>query len=154
MTHVAKDHQLNIHRGAHQAGDLVDLAIFFSAFRTPRTEYGTNGKIELFNGILWERFLNFLLINLFVDSNEFLQLIGRQVVIFFGFIFLFNIFEFDFEVVVLKSGVRTHHHVTEHIDEATVAIPTRTGISGLFDQTQYRLVGKSKVQNRVHHAGH
>ena len=154
LTHVSEDHGANVHGRTEQAGDLVDLTVFFSALRVPRTKYGTDGEVELQHRILREGLFDLLEVNLFVDINEFFELFSREIGIFGGFIFFLQLFEFFFEVLMGQAAGRAHDHIPEHIDEAAVAVPCGALVAGLLNKTVHGLVGQAEIENRVHHSRH
>ena len=60
----------------------------------------------------------------------------------------------DVDSVLEQIAIKIHNDVGEHLDEAAVRVPRETGIFSLLDETVDRLIVKTKVQNRVHHARH
>lgn len=56
--------------------------------------------------------------------------------------------------VLEQVGVNAHDDVGKHLDKAAVAIPGKTRILRLGDETLNGVVVEAQVENRVHHTGH
>ena len=159
---VAEHHALHVNGGTQIVGNLVLLAVEHRARVVPAAEHGLDGQLQLNVGVLREgdRAINdelgmlfgrnVLGENLLEFGNEFLQVFsGKLGVALHAASELLGgngVFE--------QVAVEAHNHVREHLDEAAIAVPREAGVVGVLDEAVNRLVVQTKVQNRVHHAGH
>ena len=56
--------------------------------------------------------------------------------------------------LVFRARLNAHYDVSVHLNETAVAIVGETPITRLHLESLYRLVVKTKVEDRVHHAWH
>ena len=82
--------------------------------------------------------------------NELLQIFSGKIGIGFDTAVALH----DVDSILEQIAIKIHNDVGEHLDEAAVRVPRETGIFSLLDETVDRLIVKTKVQNRVHHARH
>ena len=101
-------------------------------------------------GILRERFAGFFLDQLLVIADDHFQIGIREIRI-----------QFDLGLVLalVKNFVELVHvdverHLTEHLNEAAVAIVGETRIPADLGQALDSLVVQAEVENGVHHARH
>ena len=50
--------------------------------------------------------------------------------------------------------INTHHHIAEHVDQASVRVIRKARISRAFRESLNSLVGETEVEHGVHHAWH
>ena len=91
-----------------------------------------------------------LLEDLLVGVAQFLQTFGRYVGIEIDLVLGLDLAERLLKMFVLH----THDDVTEHVDQAAIRVIGKSLVAGRFRLTHHRFVGQSKIQNRIHHAGH
>jgi hypothetical protein len=82
LAHVAVHHGADVDRGAQQAGDLVDGAVFLGALGVPGAEHGVDGELELLQRVLREGLADLLEVDALVDFAQLLELVGGQVGVF------------------------------------------------------------------------
>mmetsp|Transcript_13387 Transcript_13387/g.23349 ORF Transcript_13387/g.23349 Transcript_13387/m.23349 type:complete len:218 (-) Transcript_13387:237-890(-) len=91
-----------------------------------------------------------MFVNTFEPSDEFSQIVCRQVRIFIDSFFVFDIIQ-----LVLKEMSRNFQHdIAKHFQETSVGIPCKSWIASFFGQSFDNLVIHSQVQNCVHHSWH
>ena len=147
---VAECHRLNVNGGAPVIGDLIHAAINVGAGVIPAAEYSLDSLDELNLGILREVLALFLLVELLEADNQLLHVLGVQInVVLNALLFLQLVND------LLKALLgKLHHYVGEHLNEAAIAVVSKTGVIGLLGKTLYGFIVQTKVQNGVHHAGH
>ena len=95
-----------------------------------------------------------LFVDFLVLADELFQLICRQVGVFLGFVFFLDRGQSVFKMMMLKCRRRPHDDVAKHVDEAAIAVPAGSRVSGLLDEAKHRFVIHAEVQNGIHHARH
>ena len=58
------------------------------------------------------------------------------------------------QCIFVGVGRNTFDHFAIHLDEAAVAVPRETFVTGLLSDGRHGLVGDTKVEDGVHHSGH
>ena len=156
VAEVAEHHRLYADRCAPFVGDVVLAAIDNRAVVHPRTEHCPHRAPELFHRVLRERLAGALLDQVVESADEFLQLLGGQVGVFFRADFLLEVVHHFVErlVVVPADFLYAHDDIAVHLHEAAIAIPRPARVARLAPEHFHRLVVETEVQNRVHHAGH
>lgn len=160
---ISKGHSLNVDGGAKVVGNAVLLAVDARTLVHPAAKDCLNGKAQLELRIMREDGLAVDDLELGVQAgldvvgedplkglDELLQVLGRKLGI-------------DADAgdqaglgqgVLEQVGVDAHDDIGEHLDKAAVAIPGKTRVMRLGDETLNRVVVEAQVENRVHHAGH
>ena len=160
---VAEDHAHDVDGGAQVVGNLVLLAVEDGAAVVPAAENSLDGKEELDAGVLGEldraggaHELGVVL-SADVGGEDALELIDEGLEVLSGEVAVVAHARGDLargDSVLEVVGVNAHHDVREHLDEATVRVPGKTGVLGLIDKALNREVVHAEVEDRVHHARH
>ena len=163
LTLVAKGHGLDVDGSTELVGDAVLFAVDAGALVHPAAKDSLDGKAKLELRIVREDGLavgdlefriqggfDVLGEDTLKGLDELLQVLGRKLGV-------------DTDVgdqtslgqrVLEQVGVDTHNDVGEHLDKAAVAIPGKTRILRLGNETLNGVVVEAQVEDRVHHAGH
>ena len=160
---VAKRHGLHVDGGAELVRNTVLLAVDAGALIHPAAKDGLDGKAQLELRIVREDGLavddlelgiqvglDVLGENALKGLDELLQVLGRKL----------GIDANAGDQARLGQGVleqvcvNTHNDVGKHLDKASVAIPGKTRVLRLGDETLNGIVVEAQVEDRVHHAGH
>ncbi len=141
VTHVTKDHRLNVYSCTPIMGNVVDLTITNSPGGIPRPEDCIDGTPELFERFGREKFPGTALDNLLVFSYQFLQGFYGQFVVQLHTLLFPLLGQCCFEEVM----VNTHDNVAVHLDKTTVRVPSKTWVVGLFSQCFNRYVVETQV---------
>ena len=160
---VAKGHGLHVDGGAELVGNAMLLAVDAGALVHPAAKDGLDGKAQLELRIMREDGLAVGNVELGIQGgldvvgedalkglDELLQVFGRKLGIDTNAGDQAGLSQGVLEQV----GVNTHNDVGEHLDKAAVAIPGKTRVLRLGDETLDRIVVEAQVEDRVHHAGH
>ena len=150
LSGISEYHGLNVYCRSQGCGNVIQLSVQDCSFVVPRTEYRLNRLHQLILRILWELSAQFCFYQFLVSLNDDLQILCLQIHIVFCAHFLLaavkNLIEF---------GLRNFHYdVTEHLNETSVTVVSKTFVSGLGSQALYGIVIQSQVQNRIHHSRH
>ena len=113
-------------------------------------EDGADGAPELFDRILRERGAEFFFDNGLVLRDERLPLVGGKL----GIRVITVVFLGDFQRFFEQAVINPEDHITVHLDEAAVAVPSETFIAGRPGKAFDRLVVQAEVEHGVHHARH
>ena len=160
---IAKGHSLDVDGGAKVVGNAVLPAVDAGALVHPATKDGLNGKAQLELRIVRKDGLAFRDLELGVlggldvvgenaleGLDELLQVLGRKLGV-------------DANAgdqaglgqgILKQVGIDTHYDVVEHLDKATIAVPSKARVLRLGDKALNGLVVEAQVEDRVHHAGH
>ena len=147
---VAEGHRLYVNGGAPVIGDLVHAAVDVGAGVIPAAEYGLDRLDELNLGVLGEVLTLFVLIELLEAGDQLLHILGVQVHVVLNALLLLQLVDDLLEALLGKL----HHYVGEHLDEAAIAVVSKTGVIGLLGKTLYGFIVQAEVQDGIHHAGH
>ena len=160
---VAKGHSLHVDGGAELVRNAMLLAVDAGALVHPAAKDGLDGKAQLELRIVREDGLAVGDLELGIQGgldvlgedalkglHELLQVLGRKLGI--------DASACDQaclgQRVLEQVGIDTHNDVGEHLDKAAVAIPGKTRVLRLGDETLNGVVVEAQVEDRVHHAGH
>ncbi len=91
-----------------------------------------------------------LFVNCLVPLHQFFQIVDTQIGVEFDLLLGLELGDFMLEIFVLHS----HRGRTEHVDQPPVAIVGKSCISGLLGQPFDTCIGKTEVEDGVHHPGH
>ena len=146
LAHIAEDHGLDVHRGAHVIGQALGAPVVAGTGVVEALEDRVDRQPKLLLGIFGE-----VAIGLSGDglelADEGLQLFNAEL-----------IFPAIAAHLVDDPGeagvVDAEDHVAEHGDEAAVAVPGEAGVAALLGQAHHGLVIQAQVEHGVHHAGH
>ena len=106
---------------------------------------------ERLAGAAFDEFLEF--------TDEYLEVVGGEVRVLGVCIaeqFLFDLLDHQLEWLLVLGGefLHTHDHVTVHLNEPAVAVPSEAWITAGFSERIHGLVVETKVKDGVHHARH
>ena len=163
VTLVSERHGLNVHGCSEVIGDSVLLTIDAGALVHPAAEDGADSEVELNAGVHGE-------FGSARGADEF-RVLGRGdlpredrlEIIHDGLEVRCGEFgigadsrnKAGFGEYVLKEvGTDTEHDVREHLDKATVGVPSETRVLGLGRKALGGIVVETEVEDGVHHAGH
>ena len=147
---VTEDHRLDVHGGAGEAADVVELAVLNGAGVVPGAEDGLDAHLELLVCVGGELLAQLRLDDLLIAGDDLFQVLGRELGIELDALGGLHRLELVLEVVMLHP----HHHVAEHLNEAAVAIHHKALVAGLGNHRFHGLGVQTQVQHRVHHARH
>ncbi len=150
LAEIAEDHRHHGDRRAPVGGDAVDAPVLHRLLGEPRLEDGVDGQPELLARILGEGrprpFGHQVLVGLGRaraarrpaprDRSHAEPPLDRR------------------QVLLEYLALDVEHHVAEHRDEASVAIPGEARVAGAGGQALDRLVVETEVEHGLHHAGH
>ena len=139
LSGISEYHGLNVYCRSQGCGNVIQLSVQDCSFVVPRTEYRLNRLHQLILRILWELSAQFCFYQFLVSLNDDFQILCLQIHIVFCAHFLLaavkNLIEF---------GLRNFHYdITEHLNETSVAVVSKTFISGLGSQALYGIVIQS-----------
>ena len=147
---VTESHLLHVDGSAPLVGDLVHLTINVGAGVVPGAEDGLDGADQLLFGVLRELFALLLQVDLLELFDQFLQIVSVQLnVLGNALAFLHGV-----DALLKEALAQLHDDVRVHLDEAAIAVISKTGVVGLLGQALNSLVVQAQVQDGVHHAGH
>ena len=150
ISHVSEYHGLHVDSGSPVTGNVVHSAVDDGTLVIPGTEYGLDSLHELHPGILGEILSHPVLINRLEAGDNLLQIVRRQICIKACALGFLNLIKHPFK----KGFGDFHYHIRKHLDKSAVGIIGKSGISSLFGKTFHGNIGKTQIQDRIHHAGH
>ena len=124
--------------------------IGYRARIVPALKNGSNGPPNLFHRVLGKRRLGLAVNDFQIAFNDRLPVICLQISVTRQRLFQFVIIQHFLEKILRHA----HNHIAIHLDKAAIAVPCKTGISGMGGQRGHGFIVKAKVQHCVHHAGH
>ena len=161
ITHVAKDHGLDVDRGAPVVGDALDAAIGNGALAVPRREDSTNSAPQLLARVVREVLAQNLLDLGLEARGQIFKVLGRDVGVRRIATRFLNLIEHAVELLPdplallgLNAGRLFHHHVGVHHNEAAVGVVDETRVAGFGDEARDRGRAQTAVEDRLHHPGH
>ena len=150
VAHIAEHHSLHIDRRAPIRGDVIQAAINFRAVRIPAVKYGRNRAPELLGHILREWPAQLSLSDGLELRDQIFPVIRFKLGIGVKALVLFRDFQRFFEQPMIKA----EHNIGIHLDEAAIAVPGKALVPRSRRQPRDSLIVQTKVENRIHHAGH
>ena len=150
VAHVAEHHHLDIDGGAPVAGDVVHTTVVNRTVVVPAAENGFDRAHELFLGILREILADFGLVFGLELLGERLEVVGVEFGVEFDALLLFHLVDELFEIFLADF----HDDIGVHLNEAAVAVVSKTGVARLFGESDDDFVVETEVEDGVHHAGH
>ena len=150
IAHVSEYHGLYVDGGSPVAGDVIHPAVHDGALVVPGTEYGLDRFHELYPGILREVSSHPVLIDALKALNNLFQVVGSKVRVKTRSLCFLDLVKHSFK----KRFGNFHYHIREHLDESAVGIIGKSGIPRLPGKALHGNIGKSQVQDRIHHSGH
>ena len=150
VTHVTEYHCLYVNCGTPVTRDIVHTTVNDCTRVVPGTEYCLNSFHQLNLRVLRELFAHLFLIDCFVLSDNFLQIICGKVGIVLSALSFLNLIKDAFE----EGLAHLHNNVGEHLDETTIRVVSKSRIAGLLREAFYCNVIQTKVQDGVHHTRH
>ncbi len=150
VAHVSEHHHLHVDGRPHVVGNLVEGAVEAGALVVPAAKHRLDGSRKLAPWVLLEGPARLLLDVRLVLVAELLQLVGGEFGVFLDAGAALDGGEPFFEALVGQA----EDDVAEHRQEAPVGIVGKARILGRGCEAFGRLVVESKIQDRVHHAGH
>ena len=150
LTGISEYHGLNVYCRSQGCGNVIQLSVQNCSFVIPGTEYRLNRLHQLILRILWELSAQFCFYQFLVSFNDDFQILCLQINVILSAHFLLAAVK-----DLIEFGLRDFHYdVTEHLNETSVAVVSKTLVAGLGSQALYGIVIQSQVQNRVHHSRH
>ena len=150
VAQVPEDHCLHVDGGAEVVGDVVHAPVVIGPRVVPGAKHGIASHLELLVSALREIRAERLLVVRLEGFHDLPQLAGGQVHVVLGAgLFLDAVQDF------LELAFRhVHHDVSEHHDEAPVAIEREGLLAAQPRETFGGLVVQAEVEDGVHHARH
>ena len=146
---IAEHHRLNGDGGAPLLGNIVKAAIGVGAWAVPGAEHGADCAPKLLMNIFRERPAQFLVNAILEKAGDRLQIVGAE----FGVEIKALGFLFAVENFLEEGMLHTKYDVGIHLYEAAIGIIGKACVGELGEAFR-RLGVETKVENRVHHAGH
>ncbi len=150
VTRVAEDHHLHVDRRPDLVRDVVDAAVLLGARILPGPKHRIPRHPQLLSGVLRKRALGTRTDQRFVPAHHVAECGLIQLGVKPHAARVLDRLELGLERVL---GDR-QHDVTEHLDEATVAVEGEAAIRRTPLQPFHCPVIQTEVENGIHHAGH
>ena len=150
LVEIAECHHLHIDRGAPAVGNVVVTAVDVGARIIPAAEDGLNRLHELLLGIGGEVLADFRLVLGLELTGEFLEVFGGEIDVERNALLRLHLVDELFKILLADF----HDDIGKHLDEAAIAVPRPAGILRLLGERLDDFLVETKVQNRIHHAGH
>ena len=154
ITTVAKDHCLDVDSRSNRIINLFLATIDDGALVVPRAENGSDCRVKLLMGILWE-LLTSLLNNVgLVIITKALQALSRDFQVFRYTELGFEVIEHMLKVVLGDVLVMIRvSNIGQHHNEPTIGVVHKSRISNQR-QGIYDLIVQAEVEDGVHHSWH
>ena len=150
IAHVTECHHLNVDGSAPGIGDIVVTTVNVCSGVVPGTEDRFDGGKQLLLGIGGEIFADLCFVFSLELACESLEVFSVELYILSNALLLFHLVDEFFKVLLADF----HNDVGEHLDKTSVAVPSPSGVVGLFSQGVDNFFVKAEVEDGVHHAGH
>ena len=156
IAQIAEDHRLHVGGRAPFVRDAVRPAIDHRAVVHPAPEHSADRAPNLFHRIGREVFPGASLDEQLELGDQLFESRDGESRILGDSFFLTLVFESHFKRVAfgLVLRLQLEHDIAVHLDEAAIAVPSRTLVAGLLGQRDDGRVVEADVQYGVHHAGH
>ena len=134
VTRVPVNHRLHVHSSAPFSRDVVLATIDDCAVIHPGTEDGTSSTTELIPWVFREGLARTIFDQSFESLHQLLLVVRSQVAVddVFAISRMLELFDHSFERLMIFTFalLHTQHHVTIHLDEAAIAIPSEALVLG------------------------
>ena len=150
VAHVAEYHYLHVNSGAPRIWNIVVTAVNVRAGVVPAAENGFDSADKLLFGVGGEVCADFVFVFGFELGSKLFKVVRSKLNVKLDSTFCFHFVDKLLEIFFADF----HNNVGVHLDKAAIAVPSPTGVIGLFGHNFDNLLVKTEVQDGVHHAGH
>ena len=150
VAHVTERHHLHVDSGTPAVGNVVVHTIDVGAGVVPGTEHRFDRGEKLFLRIVGEILADLGLIFRFELVGQRLEIVRVQLDVLRNALLFLHLVDEFFKILLADF----HDDVGEHLNESSVAVPSPTGIPGLFGNRVDHVFVQTEVEDGVHHAGH
>ncbi len=156
VAHVAIDHSLHVDGSAIVRRDAVHLAVEDSALVVPTVKHSVDSAPQLLPSIGREVLASAGLHSSLEADNQLLEVVNIEFGVKFHTLLLLDFLDDHLKrvLILLALGLHAQHNVAIHLHKATVAVPSKAGITRLLGQSLGHSIIDAQVQHCVHHAGH